>query len=179
MMKCIKQLLRGERTNVGNHRCEEARVAGHEVERFIYFSTAICTVNHSLKTFVIDNGGYDTMSTNRAINDYRSHFKREMNYFEVFEYYYLLLRALLDAPDNHSTTVFYGDLHLPTHCITIQKETDEDGKKKATIAITGTKHLFNPELTDNFDPVVFTVDYKGYKTLANAIKPKLESIFTE
>ena len=52
---------------IGNHKKQVEGIT----TKYIYHWTAICTVNESTKTFVINNGGYGTRSTTRAINDYK------------------------------------------------------------------------------------------------------------
>jgi hypothetical protein len=64
-------------------KCGNHKVIFTETGReFIYWSTAICVVNDVEKTFYTDNGGYNTSSTNRAINQYRCYFT-ERGYKEV------------------------------------------------------------------------------------------------
>lgn len=78
MLSSVRQLVSGEKRTMGNHRRE---VSG-DIESFIYHWTSICTVNHKKGIFVIDNGGWNTQSTNRAINDYRYYFL-DKGYTEV------------------------------------------------------------------------------------------------
>ena len=52
---------------LGNHRKE---VEGN-FTKYIYHWTAIVVVNEDEKTFYTDHGGWNTQSTNRAINSYR------------------------------------------------------------------------------------------------------------
>lgn len=42
--------------------------------KFIYHSTCICEVNHQDKTFKTSNGGYGTITTTQAINQYKRYF---------------------------------------------------------------------------------------------------------
>lgn len=67
MLKSVEKLVKGDAKKVGNH-CTVKHDNG--IQEFFYYATAICTVNHSLKTFTTDNGGWGTSSTSRAINDY-------------------------------------------------------------------------------------------------------------
>jgi hypothetical protein len=71
-MTCINNLLSGKAKKQGSHRVERK---GNMTE-YIYYSTAICTVNETTKTFITSNGGYGTQSTTRAINCY----KKELTY---------------------------------------------------------------------------------------------------
>ena len=71
MMKAQQQLIKGERNSVGNHRREDKG----NTTKFFYHQTAICTVNWISKFFLVDNGGWATSSTSRAINGYRKYFE--------------------------------------------------------------------------------------------------------
>lgn len=71
MLKCIKKLLTGEKTCCGNHHV--AIVNGKEC--FFYHSTIICEVDHTNKIVTLNDGGWDTRSTNRAIHSYAPHFQ--------------------------------------------------------------------------------------------------------
>lgn len=70
MMTSINNLITGRATKQGNHRVETIG----DITKYIYHNTTICTVNNVKKTFKTDNGGWDTQSTTRAINDYKRQF---------------------------------------------------------------------------------------------------------
>lgn len=70
MLKAIEKLLNGSATHVGNHRVETTG----KVTYYFYHSTAVCTVNTVDGTVKFDNGGWGTMSTTRAINNYKKYF---------------------------------------------------------------------------------------------------------
>lgn len=70
MLKAIEKLLRGEATKVGNHSVQKLG----RFNKYYYHQTAICTVDLENRTFIVNDGGYGTPSTSRAINDYRKHF---------------------------------------------------------------------------------------------------------
>lgn len=72
MLKAVESLISHERTKVGNHSRD---FIGTYTEKFTYHWTSICVVNHNNCTFYVDNGGWNTSSTNRAINDYKRHFE--------------------------------------------------------------------------------------------------------
>ena len=74
MLKAIEQRLSGERCKVVSDRGESFDQCGHTSNNYIYHSTIICAVNENEKTFRTSNGGWNTSSTTRAINDYRKHF---------------------------------------------------------------------------------------------------------
>lgn len=71
MLKAITMLVTADHdTTMGNHK---VRTRGDE-RRFTYHSTVICFVNDRTRVFSTDKGGWNTHSTNRAINDYRRYF---------------------------------------------------------------------------------------------------------
>lgn len=74
MLRAIEQLISGERTKVGNH-SKKIPMINRDWEDFYYHATCICSVYHDTKSFKTDNGGWNTQSTTRAINDYRKYFK--------------------------------------------------------------------------------------------------------
>lgn len=83
-MKTVKTLINSERNKtLGNHYVQV--VVNKDVRYFYYHSTAICKVNDRNKTFKLDNGGWCTVSTTRAINSYRRNFS-ELGYKEVDEF---------------------------------------------------------------------------------------------
>lgn len=70
LMKAIETLLRGERTRVGNHSAVPTNVGSD----YYYHSTPIAKVNDLERIVIINNGGWNTSSTSRAINNYISYF---------------------------------------------------------------------------------------------------------
>lgn len=66
-MKTIDLLWKERNCKAGNHKLE---ISNNGIKNLIYYWTTICKVNPSLKVFATDNGGYNTSSTNRAINAY-------------------------------------------------------------------------------------------------------------
>ena len=70
MLKAVKQLVNHERRTVGNH----YRECYGDKEFFYYHWTAICVVNYGTREFYVDNGGFRTSSTTRAINSYKQAF---------------------------------------------------------------------------------------------------------
>lgn len=55
---------------LGNHRMEQ----NDKFIKFIYWSTTICQVDKTTNAVSYNNGGWDTSSTNRAINAYKKYF---------------------------------------------------------------------------------------------------------
>ena len=80
MLKTVEKLIKADRdTTLGNHRLH---IDSDGTEYYYYHATCICKVNHSERTFTIDDGGWKTSSTSRAIHDYRFYFK-SLGYFEI------------------------------------------------------------------------------------------------
>ena len=78
-MKTVKSLLEAKRdAKKGNH----SVVITSNYRRFYYYETPICFVNDRNKTFMTNNWGWNTKSTNRSINSYRKQLK-EKGYREV------------------------------------------------------------------------------------------------
>lgn len=74
-MKTVVNLLNadGDSKKLGSHKMERRG----NVRGFIYYSTEICTVDDLSKTFSVQNGGYGTQSTTRAMNAYRKELEYE------------------------------------------------------------------------------------------------------
>lgn len=72
MLASVEKLLESDKDKkVGNH---SVKFNDSTIE-FYYFDTAICIQNENERTITIDNGGFFTPSTTRAINCYIKHFK--------------------------------------------------------------------------------------------------------
>ena len=81
MLRAVETLVNSDvNKKVGNH---SLRVNG-DVYEFIYWDTVICKVNHKDRTYFLDNGGYNTSSTNRAISSYKYHFSK-LGYINISE----------------------------------------------------------------------------------------------
>lgn len=66
-MRSIDKLHKATRDmKLGNHRVEVDPI--RNIRSFIYFQTAIVVANDNNRTFYVNNGGYNTPSTARAIN---------------------------------------------------------------------------------------------------------------
>ena len=72
-MKTIEQLLeRRHNARIGNHRV--IFVKDFTERHFVYYQTIICVAEDNKERFMLDNGGYDTPSTKRALLAYRREF---------------------------------------------------------------------------------------------------------
>lgn len=64
-MKCIDKLIDATKNKkIGNHRVEINQMC----KKFYYYSTPIAIIQGDI--LIVDDGGYDTKSTKRAINEY-------------------------------------------------------------------------------------------------------------
>lgn len=167
MLKAIEQLVKGQRTCVGNHRSNEyTNRKGETITAFIYHSTAICKVNSRQRTFTIDNGGYNTQSTNRAISNYRYYFEGPCFYTEVFENFNLLTETMVVKSCCNPTSYrcYYGLFDSPMYEVTLTTRTLVD-EKFAEVTIS---NQLSGEIVSE------TFKYKGAKTFENEFR-KLES----
>ena len=72
MLKSVEKLIRGNvGMKIGNH----SKVAIDNVVGYKYHDTVICKVIPWDKKIIIDDGGWKTSSTTRAINSYLENFK--------------------------------------------------------------------------------------------------------
>lgn len=71
MLKSVLALVNSDSRTCGNHRVKEY---SNGTRDFVYHNTVICTANDNNRTFNTDNGGWNTLSTTRAINSYKQAF---------------------------------------------------------------------------------------------------------
>ena len=89
MLKAVETLVKAhDYKKVGNHATHFS--TNCEVQYFTYHDNIICTVDWSTKTVVITDAGWDTLSTNRACNDYKRWFSDKRNFgtgveFEIID----------------------------------------------------------------------------------------------
>lgn len=77
-MKTVEKLLGSTRDmKLGNH-CLEIKADG--TEWYYYYATPIVKVDWNNRTVTVDNGGWGTSSTTRAINSYLRKIGERMNY---------------------------------------------------------------------------------------------------
>lgn len=169
MLKAVEQLLKGERTSVGNHRVEHSEDTygnKHTIDRYYYHSTAICIADITTQTFTVDNGGWNTQSTNRAISDYRKFFN-DMCYVEVFKYFYQLIDAIVNMPMDSMRKYFYGDFSNPPIAITAKKR------------MLGTEKFIEINVAKQSESYThsYEIKYKGPKTLEKQAKDCMHELF--
>lgn len=67
-MVTVRKLIKSNRDmKLGNHRVE---LQGNGEYWYYYYATPIAKVDYVKKIITVDNGGYSTSSTTRAINSY-------------------------------------------------------------------------------------------------------------
>lgn len=78
MLKAILKLVTcGSNKKFGNH----SVVIEGDVRYFKYFGNTICTANYKTRKFSLSYCGYEnSVSTKRAVNDYRRHFCLRLGY---------------------------------------------------------------------------------------------------
>lgn len=158
MLKAIEQLVKGERTSVGNHRCRSYSEGNHQREDYIYHCTAICMVDHTTRKFMIDKGEYgDKMSTNRAVKDYRDYFNAN-GYEEVFKSHNDMKDYLVETTQQ-MYRCYLGDLVRQFAQVTIIK-------KKG---IEPVKYVAELYMASESYAESFSFEYKGPKTLEREI----------
>lgn len=79
-MVTVKKLINSKgNKKLGNHRVEVQ--SNGEYWYYYYYTTPIAKVDYSKQVITVDNGGYKTSSTTRAINSYI----REHDGFELID----------------------------------------------------------------------------------------------
>ena len=172
MLKAVEQLVKGYRNCIGNHRVEHSEDtygSKHTIDRYYYHSTAICTADITTQRFTIDDGGWGTQSTSRAINDYRKWFISHY-YDEVFDKFYKLVDMLIDhCGDNKMYRCYYGDVQTASTQVTVSYSAF--GKEKfAEIEVS----------KDTEDKThSYTIFYKNRKHLEAEIKKTIGQFFPQ
>lgn len=126
-MKTVEKLVQADNSKtLGNHR---VIINGNKRE-FIYHSTVICEVDDSNRTFKLDNGGYCTSSTSRALSAYRNEF--QSTHSEILELEILRKKrnGIWVAVDQ-----IYKEWELDPE--EYQEATFEKGKKYNAVAMRG------------------------------------------
>lgn len=84
MLKAVESLVLANcKKRVGNHATYFSQNC--EVQYFTYFDNIICTVDWVNKKVVLTDAGWDTPSTNRAVNDYKRWYSRPGLYLEIID----------------------------------------------------------------------------------------------
>lgn len=92
MLKAIQRCIDSQTDRkFGNHGTFWSYVStGDIIQYFTYHDNIICRVNWTRKTVLLNNAGYYTKSTNRALNDYKAYFSDSSNFapgvvFEIID----------------------------------------------------------------------------------------------
>ena len=85
MLKAVQKCIDSKTDKkVGNHATFWTHpCTGDDIQYFTYHGNVICRVNWTRKKVSLDNAGWNTSSTNRALNDYKRYFSS--NGFEVID----------------------------------------------------------------------------------------------
>lgn len=85
MLKAVETLVMAHNNKkVGNHATYFSQNC--EVQYFTYHGNIICTVDWRNKTVRLSNCGWNTSSTNRALNDYKRYFSDGRNFAPGVEF---------------------------------------------------------------------------------------------
>lgn len=85
MLKAVERLVMSHRSlTVGNHATHFSQDC--QVQYFTYHGNTICTVDWMNKKVFITDAGWDTISTNRACNDYKRWFSDRRNFAPGVEF---------------------------------------------------------------------------------------------
>ena len=81
MLKAVIDLFESNKRKIGNHSREDFKYAPNNVgytiniSRFKYHNSTICSIDWIDRTCTLDNCGWRTSSTTRALNDYERYVK--------------------------------------------------------------------------------------------------------
>ena len=160
MLKAVEKLVTSNHDMCcGNHRVEYNTERGQTIVNFWYFSTIICSVNLNERTFKTTRGNWDTMSTNRAINDYREYFNG-LGYEEHFTNLSDLKRYLLELPEEKSCRVYFDHKQ-----VTLSKKANKliEGLKVAHLTVCSEESMLYDD----------SYSYRGPKSLETYINEVL------
>ena len=83
VLNCVSSI---KDAKFGNHATfYSTPINGDSIQYFTYHGNIICRVNWTQKTVLLINAGWNTPSTNRALNDYESYFKENHPTFVIID----------------------------------------------------------------------------------------------
>ena len=83
VLNCVSSI---KDAKFGNHASYYSTpITGDSIQYFTYHGNIICRVNWTQKTVLLTNTGWNTPSTNRALNDYESYFKENHPTFVIID----------------------------------------------------------------------------------------------
>ena len=97
MLKAIIELFESNRKKVGNHSREDLNYTPDNVgytvnvSRFKYHNSTLCRIDWIDKTCTLDDCGWRTCSTTRALNDYEQYVKDHFPELKILNKYFVSL----------------------------------------------------------------------------------------
>lgn len=85
MLKAIVNLFETNRKVIGNHSRDGWNDSTGHVTRFKYHNNAICIIEWNNRTCILTNCGWNTPSTNRALNDYKRYVSAHFPDIEIID----------------------------------------------------------------------------------------------
>ena len=83
VLNCVSSI---KDAKFGNHATfYSTPITGDSIQYFTYHGNIICRVNWTQKTVLLTNAGWNTSSTNRALNDYERYFKENHPTFVIVD----------------------------------------------------------------------------------------------
>ena len=85
MLKAIVNLFETNKKVIGNHSRDGWNDATGHVSRFKYHNNVICIIEWNNRTCILTNCGWNTPSTNRALNDYKRYVSTHFPDMEIID----------------------------------------------------------------------------------------------
>lgn len=85
MLKAIVNLFETNKKVIGNHSRDGWNDTTGHVTRFKYHNNVICVIEWNNKTCILTNCGWNTPSTNRALNDYKRYVSTHFPDIEIID----------------------------------------------------------------------------------------------
>ena len=85
MLKAIVNLFETNKKVIGNHSRDGWNDTTGHVTRFKYHNNVICVIEWNNRTCILTNCGWNTPSTNRALNDYKRYVSTHFPDMEIID----------------------------------------------------------------------------------------------
>lgn len=85
MLKAIVNLFETNKKVIGNHSRDGWNDTTGHVSRFKYHNNVICIIEWNNRTCILTNCGWNTPSTNRALNDYKRYVSTHFPDMEIID----------------------------------------------------------------------------------------------
>ena len=83
VLNCVSSI---KDAKFGNHATFYSNtITGDSIQYFTYHGNIICRVNYTRKTDYLTNSGWNTGSTNRALNDYKRYYSENHPTFTIID----------------------------------------------------------------------------------------------